>query len=162
MAKSITSTQQATHPIHSSSEPGIPWLGQPGYCSLHKPDQIQVRRASVAWIDTLKRRPCMSGSKRVEVICGLATGVWGLLLLLGAYLQPYGDSRYPEPISLHPGFTPIQYPYLALFGGPLLGIVLGAIIDGWWPSIPARLLLLAATVVFAGEMVISMASMVLS
>ncbi len=91
----------------------------------------------------------MSGQKRAEVICGVLAGVWGLLLLLGAYLQPYGDSRYPGPISLHPGFTAIQYPYLIAFGIPLLGIVLGAILDGVRPSVPARLLLLAATVVFA-------------
>jgi hypothetical protein len=52
----------------------------------------------------------MSVRMRTELICGLLAGVWGLLLLLGAYLQPYGDSRYPGPISLHPGFTPIEYP----------------------------------------------------
>jgi hypothetical protein len=100
----------------------------------------------------------MSGRKRTELICGLAAGVWGLLLLLGAYLQPYGDSRYPGPISLHPGFTPIEYPYLAAFGVPLLGIALGAIADGVRPSAPARVLLVIATVVFTGEAVISIAS----
>src|SRR5262249_14429327 len=50
----------------------------------------------------------------------------GLLLLLGAYLQPYGDSRCSSAwLWLHPGFTPIQYPFLSAFGVPLLGIVLG-------------------------------------
>jgi hypothetical protein len=103
----------------------------------------------------------MSGrnrGKRTELICGLLAGIWGLLLLLGAYLQPYGDSRYPGPISLHPGFTPIEYPYLAAFGVPLLGIALGAIADGVRPSAPARVLLVIATVVFTGEAVISIAS----
>lgn len=100
----------------------------------------------------------MSGRKLAEVICGILAALWGLLLLLGAYLQPYGDSRYPGPISLHPGFTSIQYPYLAAFGVPLIGIVLGAIIDGVRPSVPARLLLLVATVVLAGAAAISMAS----
>ena len=100
----------------------------------------------------------MSGQKRMEVICGVLAGLWGLLLLLGAYLQPYGDSRYPGPISLHPGFTAIQYPYLVALGIPLLGIVLGAILDGARPSVPARILLLAATVLFTVIAVISMAS----
>jgi hypothetical protein len=59
----------------------------------------------------------MSGQRPAEVLCGLLAGVWGLLLL-GAYLQPYGDSRYPEPISLHPALTPIEYPYLIAFGIP--------------------------------------------
>lgn len=102
--------------------------------------------------------PSMSGRKRAELICGVVAGLWGLLLLLGAYLQPYGDSRYPGPISLHPGFTEIQYPYLAAFGIPLLGIVLGAIIDGARSFVPARLLLWAATVVLTGVTVISIAS----
>ena len=100
----------------------------------------------------------MSGRKRTEVVCGVLAGIWGLLLLLGAYLQPYGDSRYPGPISLHPGFTAIQYPYLVAFGIPLLDIVLGATLDGMRPSVPAHILLLAATVIFTGIAIISMAS----
>jgi hypothetical protein len=100
----------------------------------------------------------MSGRKRTEVLCGLLAGGWGLVLLLGAYLQPYGDSRNPGPIGLHPGFTPIEYPYLIAFGVPHLGIAIGAIGDGSRSSVPMRLLLLGAAVALTGEAVISMAS----
>lgn len=100
----------------------------------------------------------MEGRRRGEIICGVLAFIWGLLLLLGAYLQPYGDSRNPAPISLHPGFSAIQYPYLIAFGIPLLGIVLGAILDGMRPSLPARFLLLAATVVFTGITGLAIAS----
>jgi hypothetical protein len=106
-----------------------------------------------------KEGPTMSGQKRTEVICGFLAGVWGLLLLLGAYLQPYGDSKCSSTwLCLHPGFTPIEYPYLATFGVPLLGIALGAIADGVRPSVPARVLLVVATVIFTGETLISIAS----
>jgi hypothetical protein len=101
----------------------------------------------------------MSRGNRTEVICGLIAGGWGLLLVLGAYFQPYGDSKCSsEWLCLHPGFTPIEYPYLAAFGIPLLGIVLGAIADGVHPSVPARLVLVVATVIFTGEALISIAS----
>jgi len=41
---------------------------------------------------------------------------------------------------------------------PLLGIALGAIADGVRPSVPARVLLVVATVIFTGETVLSIAS----
>lgn len=100
----------------------------------------------------------MSGQKRTKVLCGLLAGGWGLLLVLGAYLQPYGDSRDPGPISLHPGFTPFEYPYLIAFGVPLLGIAIGAIADGLRPSVPARLILVVATIALGGEALLSIAS----
>lgn len=100
----------------------------------------------------------MSGRKRGELICGILVGIWGVLLLVAAYLQPYGDSRNPGTVSLHPGFTPIQYPYLALFGVPLLGIVLGAVLDGSRPSLPARVVLWVGTAILTGLTAISIAS----
>lgn len=100
----------------------------------------------------------MSGRKRGELICGILVGIWGVLLIVAAYLQPYGDSRNPGAISLHPGFTPIQYPYLAAFGIPLIGVVLGAVIDGSRSSLSARIVLWVATAILTVEAVISMAS----
>lgn len=100
----------------------------------------------------------MSGQKRTQILCGLLAGGWGLLLVLGAYLQPYGDSRYPGPISLHPGFTFIEYPYLIAFGVPLLGIAVGAIANGLRPSVPVRLVLVVATLTLSGEAFLSIAS----
>ena len=35
----------------------------------------------------------MSGSRRVELFLGVGAVLYGLLLLLAVYLQPYGDSR---------------------------------------------------------------------
>jgi hypothetical protein len=102
--------------------------------------------------------PFMSGPRRIEVLCGLLAVVWGLALLLGAYLQPYTDTRYPQPISLHPGFTPIEYPFFPFFGVPIVGIALGAIVDGVHPFFPARLLLVIATVAFTGQTMLAAAS----
>lgn len=101
----------------------------------------------------------MSGSRRVELFLGVGVFVYGLLLLFAAYLQPYGDSKFPEQwITLHPGFSDTALPYILAFGLPILGIAVGAIVDASRPNVVARILLWLATAVVLVETGLTMAS----
>ncbi|HEX5441680.1 MAG TPA: hypothetical protein VFW76_12400 [Ktedonobacterales bacterium] len=101
----------------------------------------------------------MSGSRRVELFLGVGAVLYGLLLLFVVYLQPYGDSKFPEQwVTLHPGWPESSPPYILAFGLPILGIAIGAIIDAAHPNPVARVLLWLATAVFLVETGLTMAS----
>ncbi len=101
----------------------------------------------------------MSGSRRVELFLGVGAVLYGLLLLFAAYLQPYGDSKFPEQwVTLHPGFSDTALPYILAFGLPIIGISVGTIVDASHPNVAARILLWLATAVFLVETGLTMAS----
>ena len=101
----------------------------------------------------------MSGSRRVKLFLGVGAVLYGLLLLLVVYLQPYGDSQAPgQWLTLHPGFPESSPPYILAFGLPILGIAVGAIVDATHPNVAARVLLWLATAVFLVETGLTMAS----
>ena len=101
----------------------------------------------------------MSGARRVELFLGVGAVVYGLLLLLVVYLQPFGDSQAPgQWVTLHPGFPESSPPYILAFGLPILGIAIGAIVDAAHPNTVARILLWLATAVFLVETGLAMAS----
>lgn len=101
----------------------------------------------------------MSGARRVELFLGVGAVVYGLLLLFAVYLQPSGDSRFPEQwVTLHPGWPESSPPYILAFGLPILGIAVGAIVDAAHPNIVARILLWLSTAVFLVETGLTMAS----
>lgn len=101
----------------------------------------------------------MSTGRRIEILCGIGAGVYGLLLLLGAYLQPYGDSRQPDQwVTLHPGFSHMALPYIIAFGLPIFGIAVGGVIDATNGNVFARLLLWLSTATLAGETALALAS----
>ncbi|MGH2515908.1 MAG: hypothetical protein ACRDHP_09670 [Ktedonobacterales bacterium] len=89
----------------------------------------------------------MRARGRKELLCGLGSGFFGLLLLLVAYLQPYDESgtvttqgrTVAYQSFLHPGFTPIELPYIIAIGVPILGIVAGATIHSLTRSANGRI-----------------------
>lgn len=94
----------------------------------------------------------MSVGRRVELFLGVGAVVYGVLLLLAVYLQPYGDSQAPgQSVTLHPGFPESSPPYILAFGLPILGIAIGAIVDAAHPNIVARVLLWFATAILIVE-----------
>jgi hypothetical protein len=101
----------------------------------------------------------MSTGRRIELLCSVGAGVYGLQLVLGAYLQPYGDSRRPDQwVMLHPGISDMALPYIIAFGLPILGIAVGGVIDATRGNVFARLLLWLSTATLAGETGLAMAS----
>ena len=94
----------------------------------------------------------MSGSRRVQLFLGVGAVLYGLLLLLVVYLQPYGDSQAPgQWLTLHPGFPASSPPYILAFGLPILGIAVGAIVDAAHPNVAARILLWLSTAILIME-----------
>lgn len=105
-----------------------------------------------------------------ELLCGLGSGFFGLLLLLLTYLQPYDESGSTSTPAtgtvhfesyIHPGFTPIETPYIVAIGVPILGVVIGASLHSLtrsaaarpvrWISAGARILLWIATAILTLE-----------
>jgi hypothetical protein len=97
--------------------------------------------------------PLMTSRRRGELLCGIGACAWGLLLLLVAYLQPYGESNATavNVLKLHPGFTAIEAPYIVAIGLPILGVIVGAITHSLTASRDARLLLWIATIILGIE-----------
>jgi len=94
----------------------------------------------------------MSGSRRVKLFLGVGAVLYGLLLLLVVYLQPYGDSQAPgQWLTLHPGFPESSPPYILAFGLPILGIAVGAIVDAAHPNVAARIFLWLSTAILIVE-----------
>jgi hypothetical protein len=102
----------------------------------------------------------MSGRRRGELFCGLGVCAWGFLLLLAVYLQPYGESTATATtvFKLHPGFTPIETPYIIAAGLPLLAVAVGAIADSLMASRSTRLLLWIAAVTLGTEALLTYVS----
>jgi hypothetical protein len=102
----------------------------------------------------------MQGS-RAEVGCAVGAGVWGLVLLAGAVLQPYGDSRCGSFICLHPGLTASQMPYVVAVVVPFALMVIGGVGDGLRVLRTAvlRVLLFVGTALLIIEAVVSFTSL---
>ena len=91
----------------------------------------------------------MSARGRRELLCGVGSGLFGLLLLRLAYLQPHGyhSDTSSSQLAFSPGFTPIETPYIIAIGIPILCIVIGATVHSLSRSasiLPLRLLSSAA------------------
>ena len=100
----------------------------------------------------------MQGS-RAEVGCAVGAGVWGLVLLVGAVLQPSGDSRCHPDICLHPGLTASEVPYVVAVGVPFALMLIGGVGDGLRPSAWLRALLFVGTALLIVEAAISFTSL---
>ena len=102
----------------------------------------------------------MTTSRRVELLCSLGAGAYGLLLLIVVFLQPYGDSRVSDQwVTLHPGISVISLPYIVAFGLPILGIAVAGVVDATRGSLFARIVLWLSTAIVGIEMVLAIASL---
>ena len=69
-------------------------------------------------------------SRRVELLCSLGVGAYGLLLLIIVFLQPGGDSVESDQwVTLHPGIPGTSLPHIIVIGLPVLGIVVGGVVS---------------------------------
>jgi len=87
--------------------------------------------------------------------------VRGLLLLLLAYLQPHGSSESTAflQLELQQGFTREELPYIVGIGVPILGIVVGSVVDSLHRSLVARLVLWTSSVLLGLEVLASALSL---
>ncbi|HZC77752.1 MAG TPA: hypothetical protein VE258_08385 [Ktedonobacterales bacterium] len=98
---------------------------------------------------------------RSELLCGLGAFVLGLLLLLIAYLQPHSSSESTGflQLELQPGFTREELPYIVGIGVPILGIVVGSMVDSLHRSRIARLVLWTSSILLGVEVLASALSL---
>ncbi len=97
-------------------------------------------------------------SSRLERYSALGAGLWGTVLLVGAFFQPYGDSRCGG-VCLHPGFTSAEAPYIVAVGIPVAAIVVGGVGDSIYRALWLRLVLWLGIVALIAEGVLSIASL---
>lgn len=102
----------------------------------------------------------MTTSRRVELLCSLGAGAYGLLLLIVIFLQPYGDSRASDQwVTLHPGIPVTSLPYIIAIGLPILGIAVATVVDATRGVLFARIILWLSTAIVGIEMVLAIASL---
>jgi hypothetical protein len=103
----------------------------------------------------------MPTRQRVELLCGLGALVLGLLLLVAAYLRPYSSSQSTAFLQLviQPGFMRDELPYIIGSGVPILGIVVGSVVDSLHRSPVARVVLWTSSILLGLEVLASAPSL---